>query len=380
MKYEYQKTNRYFAQVSAGMEKLAADELNELGTKDVKTIHRGVYFDADKSTLYRVNYQTRIISRILAPLLKFNCHSTRYLYSKGREISWEKFFTVNNTFAIFANVSNSKITHSQYAALRLKDAIADYFRELQGKRPSVERIEPDVWINLHIENDFATISWDTSCGALHRRGYRKETVEAPMQETVAAAIIRMSEWNGEQPLYNPFCGSGTILAEALMHYCRIPAGLLRRQFGFEYLPDFDASEWRKVKMNSNAAIRKPKKGFILGSDISAQAIKAAEHNLAHIIPENSVELKVQDFREICSIENSCIVCNPPHGIRMSNKRKVSALYKHFGDFLKQRCQGSTAFVYFGDRSLISKIGLRPGWKKPLRNGGQDGRLCKFEIY
>jgi len=378
--YEYQNTNRYFAQISSGMEELGASELAELGASNITISFRGIYFKADQKTLYRINYFSRLISRILAPLLKFTCHQTRYLYKKAQEINWPELFSVDQSFAIFASVSNSKIKHSLYAAQVLKDAIVDQFREKTGKRPSIEKVNPDVWINLFIENDFTIISWDTSGGSLHRRSYRTQSVEAPMQETLAAAIVRLSEWEGSQPLYDPFCGSGTLLCEALMLYCRLPAGFLRQKFGFEFLPDFDKKSWFQIKAEADKQKREVTADLIAGSDISREAIKAARQNLNNLPFGQQVRLKKLAFQEIEKLENSLIVCNPPYGIRSGEKKEISHLYKLLGDFLKHKCQGSTAYIYFGDRNLIPKIGLKPSWRKPLRNGGLDGRLVKFAIY
>jgi putative N6-adenine-specific DNA methylase len=245
--FTYQKSGRYFAQVAKGLEELGRQELHQLGAREIKPGYRGFYFSADRATLYRINYSGRILSRILAPLLRFDCHSDKYLYRTAAKIDWFALFSLKNTFAIRANVSHSNIKHSQFAAQRLKDAIVDRFRQETGKRPSVDTKEPDVLFNLHIQNNRATVYLDTSGGSLHRRGYRLQSVEAPMQEIVAAAMVRLSGWNGERPLVDPMCGSGTILCEAMMHYCRIPAGYLWKQFGFNALPDFDAGIWKKVK-------------------------------------------------------------------------------------------------------------------------------------
>jgi putative N6-adenine-specific DNA methylase len=201
--YKYQRDSRYFVQIAEGLKEAGAEELAELGAKDIATEFRGIHFRADKSTLYRINYLTRLASRCLAPLISFNCHDTDMLYKKAKQIQWEDFFAEGSTFAVSGNVSDSTISHSKYASLRLKDAVADYFREKTGKRPDVSIRNPDILLNLHIRHDKAEISLDTSGGALHRRGYREETVLAPMQETVAAAIIRFTEWNGSVPLYDP---------------------------------------------------------------------------------------------------------------------------------------------------------------------------------
>lgn len=384
--FEYQEKRRFFAQVAGGMEDLGAEELGELGAGNLRAAYRGLYFEADDPALYRINYTSRLITRVLAPLASFKCPGTDQLYQKGKSVNWNALFSVDHTFAVFANVANSRITHSRYAALRLKDAIADFFSERFGKRPGVDTEDPHVWINLHLENDRATISLDTSGGSLHRRGYRQKSVEASMQETLAAAIIRLSQWDGSRPLYDPMCGAGTLLCEALMHYCRIPAGYLRKRFGFEFLPDFDPSLWQSVKAEADRGIRKisgagsDKSIPISGSDISYKATGAASANLRRLPFGEQVKVKALDFRNIPRLENTLIVCNPPYGIRSGKREEMAGFYKAFGDFLKQRCRGAVAYIYFGDREWIPCLGLRPSWKKPLVNGALDGRLARFEMY
>ena len=378
--FEYQERQEFFAQTPGGIEELAAQELTELGASNIRTAYRGLRFEAKKETLYRINYEGRLLTRVLAPLKTFRCHSTAYLYRQAKSLDWSLLFSPDKTFAIFSTVSHSKITHSQYAALCLKDGIVDYFRDRFRSRPGVRREDPDLWINLHIENNLATISFDTSGGSLHRRGYRKEGVEAPMQETLAAAIIRLTEWDGMTKLYDPFCGSGTLLAEALMSRCRLPSGLLRKRFGFEYLPDFDASLWLRVKDDSENRIQPLRDGLLGGSDLAPEAVRAARVNLEALPFGDRVELRISDFRNLGSIQDTLLVCNPPHGIRLRETADISFFYKALGDFFKQNCKGSSIFVYFGKKELIPLIGLKPSWKKALPSGGLDGRLVKFEIY
>jgi putative N6-adenine-specific DNA methylase len=378
--YEYQRNKRFFAQIQNDMGELGVQELSGHGAEDISPAYGGIYFSSDQAVLYRINYTSRYITRILAPLISFKCHSTRYLYNKAKEINWTDIFEVNNTFAIFSTVSNSRIKHSHYATLQLKDAIVDWFKERFKKRPNIERVDPDVWINLHIENNRAVISLDTSLGSLHRRGYRARTVKAPMQETLAAAVIRLTAWDGSRPIYDPMCGSGTFLSEALMLYCRIPSGFLRQRFGFESLPDFDDELWKEIKKDTDKKIRGLPKGLISGSDISAEVVEAARTNINKLPDGDKVSLRVMDYRKIQRLKDTIIVCNPPSGIRLERDKDLSELYGELGDFLKQRCKDSTAYIYFGDRELIPKIGLKPSWKRPLKNGGLDGRLAKFEIY
>lgn len=378
--YEYQKNKRYFAQIADGIKELGAEELSELGAQKISPAYRGIYFDADREALYRINYFTRLITRVLAPLVWFNCHTTDRLYKKAKQINWRELISQDNTFAVFASVSNSKIRNSQYASLRLKDAIVDSFREASGQRPDIDTRNPDVWLNLHIQNDKAVISLDTSGGSLHRRGYRRDALEAPMQETVASAIIRHTKWNGDMPLHDPMCGSGTILCEALMHYCKVPSGIFRQHFGFEFLPDYDKSLWTKLRRGFDSQIRELPGGLISGSDSSRKAVEAAKSNLQNIIHGEKVNIKLLDFRKSRGLSNGVVVTNPPYGIRLGERKKLDILYRELGDFLKQKCNGSTAYIYFGEREFIKKIGLKPAWKKPLKSGGLDGRLVKYELF
>jgi putative N6-adenine-specific DNA methylase len=378
--YDYQKHATFFAQIAEGIKDLGVEELSELGTQKVQPEYGGIYFHADLETLYRVNYTSRLVSRVLAPILSFECPTEDILYKKAKEIRWKDFISQEKTFAIFSNVSKSKINNSRYASLRLKDAIVDSFREISGKRPDVNPKDPDLWFNLHIRNDRAVISLDTSGGSLHRRGYRKDSVEAPMQETVAAAIIQYSEWDGSVPLYDPMCGSGTLISEALMHYCRIPSGIHRRRFGFEYLPDYDSSSWRKTKTYIDQEIRELPDGLIYGSDISQKAVKVSRKNINSLPYGDKITIEKLDFRESHGLENGVIITNPPYGIRTGDKEDLVLLYKYLGDFLKQKCMGSTAYIYCGEREFIKNIRLKTAWKKPLKTGGLDGRLVKYELF
>jgi putative N6-adenine-specific DNA methylase len=379
--FAYQRSHRYFAQITDGTEELASAEVAALGATDVKPGYRGLYFTADDAALYRVNYAARLVTRVFAPLETFDCHSAKYLYQRAREIPWDDIFTVDQTFAVHANVSNSAIRHSQYAALRVKDAIADRFRDARGgRRPNVRPHDPDVGVNLYVHNNSATISVETSGGSMHRRGYRSATVTAPMQETVAAAAIAMTGWDGETPLVDPMCGSGTLLAEALMRYCRIPSGYLRGRFGFESLPGFDAEAWRTVKRELDGDIRPLPAGLVSGSDASAEAVRAASTNCRVLPGGERVNVVKRPFEAIERIENSTIVCNPPYGLRMGRADAMPEFMKSFGDFLKRRCAGSTAYVYVGHRELLKHVGLKTAWKKPLPSGGLDGRFVKYELY
>jgi len=378
--FSYRKSWRFFAQIGEGLEETGAGELTELGASDPVPAFRGMHFGADFQTLCRINYQTRLCSRVLAPLISFDCHSTKYLYKIARQLPWEGLLGPDGTMAVTATVAHSAINHSKYAALCLKDALADHYTELYGRRPNVDRDNPDLQLNLHIDRNRAVISLDTSGSSLHRRGYRQESVAAPMQETLAAAIIRLSGWDGSRPLVDPFCGSGTLLCEALMQQARIPAGYLRKRFGFELLPDFQRSAWEKERRRLDGLITEVAPGLISGFDLDRTAVKASRANLGQLPGGREVRVARSDFRDLEGLENTVIVANPPYGLRMGDPEGSADLLKEFGDFLKQRCLGAEAYLYFGRREMLKQIGLRPAWKKPLKNGGLDGVLAKYLLY
>jgi len=379
--FAYRKNGRFFAQLGEGLEELGAKELVELGATESVPAYRGVHFGcADIATLCRINYQCRLSTRILAPLISFDCHSTKYLYKTAFALPWEELLNVTGTFAISATVGNSAITHSKYAALCLKDAMVDRYRERFGSRPNVDREHPDLQLNLHIDRDRAVISLDTSGASLHRRGYRQETVAAPMQETLAAAIIAISGWDGSRPLVDPFCGSGTLLCEALMRQARIPPGYLRDSFGFAMLPEFDQATWEQQRHQLDAAICTVPAGLIRGSDLDRQAVAAARTNLNLLPGGKEIPVTRAAFADLEPIEDSLIVANPPYGIRLGNRDMTAELLKEFGSFLKHRCRGSEVFLYFGQREMLKMIGLRPTAKKPLNNGGLEGVLARYLMY
>ncbi len=378
--YDYQQDARYFAQVPDGGEEVASAELLALGADEVTPGYRGIYFAAQREALYRITYSALTVNRVLAPLIHFQCHSPEYLYKRAQSIDWSQFIANHNTFAVFATVSNSAIRHSQYAALTVKDAVVDQFRDKTGARPSIDPTRPDVWINLYLHANRAVVSLDVSGGSMHRRGYRVDKVEAPMQETVAAILIALTGWDGETPLVDPMCGSGTLLCEALMRHCRVPAGFLRERMGFEFLPDHDAALWKKMRGEIDAAVRGLPEGLIRGSDADGAAVRAARANLSRLPGGRGVRVERGRFEDIERIEGETIVCNPPYGLRIGRRDAMPEFIGAFGDFLKRRCAGSTAFVYFGNREFVKSVGLRPAWKKPLANGGLDGRLLRFDLF
>lgn len=379
--FMYEARGVFFAQVAGGLEELAAAELQLLGAEQVRIVPRGIELHCDRETLYRINYRSRLVSRIIAPLARFDITSGEDLYLKTKKIDWTNLMTLDQTFAVSANVSDSVIDNSHFAALKVKDVVVDMFRaRYRGKRPNIDTNEPDLGIALHIRHNKATVSLDCSGGPLHRRGYRLQAVEAPMQETLAAAILDVAEWDGKQPLYDPMCGSGTLLSEAWIKAGRLPAGVLRKMWGFMMLPDFNRNDWVKVKFTEDNKVQPVRGGLIKGSDINPDAVRMTRENNARLPGGDELRVRTSDFRDLPELSPGVIVCNPPYGVRLEKGTDMAAFMKDFGDFLKQKCKGSRAWVYVGDRELLKAVGLKAQRKVPLRNGGLDGRLVLYELH
>ncbi len=377
--YLYQREKTFFAKCTPELKNVVKNEIESCGCKILKDSFRGIYFTCDVEKIFILNYTSRFITRIYAPLLKFDAKNKKDIYKNVLKIKWENFIKINDTFSVRGSIVNSEIKNSHYAALCVKDGIADYFRNKYGKRPDVDKKNPDLSLNVFIEKNVATLNIDTSLDSLHKRGYKKHTSKAPIQENLAAFILNLHSYNGTEKMLDPFCGSGTFLGEALMMACNIPSGFLRKKWGFFKLPEFSQKKWEKLKSQIDGEIREIEYGKIEGSDISKEAIEKATSNLSQLPEGKKIKLSVKDFRDIKSFKG--LICtNPPYGIRLSNFEKAAKTIKDFGDFLKNKCKGSTVYIYLGDRKLIKSIGLKPSFKLPLKNGGLDGRVVKIEIY
>ncbi len=378
--HSYQEQGRYFAQVGGGAEAAAADELRDLGATDLENGVRGIHFRATPEVSYRVVYASRLVQRVIAPLCDFRCHNPDYLYRQVAALPWEMFLKPGQTIAVFANVSHSRLRDSRYVVQRVKDGICDRMREATGERPRVDVQAPHLWVSAHASHDQVTIGVDLGGGSLHRRGYRKEQGEAPMQETVAAAMVDLSEWDGATPLVDPLCGAGTLLAEAWLKSAHIPAGYLRGHFGCMQLPDFDLVAWKTMKKGLDSRIDPPRPGLVRGSDIDPAMVAAARANLARLPGGDRIEVRAADALTRTDLHDALVLSNPPYGRRLQAGPDINVFTKQLGDWLKFRSGAAAACLYFGERELLKHIGLRPAWKRPLRNGGLDGRLARFELY
>lgn len=373
-----------FVSCGSALEQLLFEELTELGVNGLQMGYRGVYVhDWNWSTIYTINYASRIASRVLLPLARFKCYDQKSLYQRTMQIDWQPFFHDSGmTLAIDANVQHRAIRNSLFAAQIVKDAICDQLRQKTGTRPSVDTQNPDIQLNLYVHNEMAVLSFDTSGVPLHKRGYRQEAVEAPIQETLAAAILRIAKYSAGDILLDPCCGSGTFLIEAALIASKVPPGYLRRQWGFMNHPDYSATEWLKVRneFGQHRAIIPPK--HIFGVDISKNAIRATTLNCKAAGFQKEIEIVQADFREFTpSIPPTIVVTNPPYGRRLEEEDTLKPIYRALGDFLKKKCpKSSRGFIFTGNLEMTKEIGLAAKRRYPLNNGGIESRLLEFEIF
>jgi len=366
------------AKTLSGLEEALASELQELGIK-AELLHRAVRFTGSNETLYRVNYCSRLAVRFLKFITSFKVSKQQDLYDQINSIAWEEFITESQSFAIDAVINQSVFTNTLFVSQKAKDAIADRFRTIYGKRPSVELEHPDLRINIHMQKELCTVSLDSSGYSLHKRGYRKRTWEAPISEVLAAGLIRLSGWDQQTPLYDPMCGSGTIPMEAAMLASATPAGYFRPEFGFMKWRDFDPHLWEVVKAEADALIR-PVTVPIRGSDNARQAIHAAKINIRKTRLGPDVQIQVANFHATKPpFENGLMIMNPPYDERIQLDDGI-AFYRSLGDTLKHLYSGWQAWIISSDLKALKFFGLKSSRKIPLFNGPLECRFVKFDLY
>ena len=378
---------RFFATAAKGTEPLVTKELTAIGAQNLRSTVGGVHFEGGLETLYRANLWLRTANRVLMPIAEFPCPTSEALYENARNVRWRDWMTVDTTFAVDCNCRDSQITHSHYAALKIKDAIVDGFRESVGRRPNVDRRRPALQINAHIAKDRCILSLDASGDRLHRRGYRRQSADAPLRETLAAAIVGLVAWDNEGMFIDPMCGSGTIVIEAALKAINYAPGLLRCRdtgqvsFGFQRWRNFNRKLWARLTDEARDAIREKIPGRLLGYDISRPAIRVASENAKLAGVEKHLRFMRGDVLKLSPRGNrGVIVCNLPYGERTGEVEELQSLYSGFGDVLKQRCAGYTAYLFTGNLKLAKSIGLRTAKRFTLYNGPIECRLLKYELF
>lgn len=367
------------AKTMAGLEEVLAEELKTLGAKNIEILKRAVSFEGDMTLLYKANYCLRTALCILKPIASFQANNERELYNEVYRMKWEKYMNPDAKIFIDNSVNSEIFTHSLYASQKTKDAICDRFRKMFNQRPTVTKDEYEIKLNLHIWENQVTISLDSSGDSLHKRNYRANMGQAPLNEVTAAGLIQLSGWKKDCNFLDPMCGSGTLLIEACMYAYNIPAQYYRKKFAFKKWSDFSMPEWKRVKEEADKQIS----DFdyeIWGSDLSSSAIAQATENIKLTKLHKDIKL----FR--CEIEKqespqgkTLIITNPPYGERIEVE-DIYALYDRIGTALKSKHEGNTAWVISSDFEALKRIGLKPSKKIPIYNSNLECRFCKFELY
>lgn len=366
------------AKTFVGLEPVLAKELTQLGANDVQTGRRMVSFTGDKELLYRANFQLHTAIRILKPIKHFRALSADDVYEGVKDVDWTEYLSLDKTFAVDSVVFSEEFRHSKFVAYKVKDAIVDQFREKTGNRPNISVANPDIRLNIHIAEDQCTLSLDSSGESLHRRGYRQESVEAPLNEVLAAGMILMTGWKGDTDFIDPMCGSGTLLIEAALIARNMAPGLFRKEFAFEKWADFDADLFDKI-YNDDSQEREFHH-HIYGYDIDMKAVNTARLNVKAAGLTSDITVEERDFKEFTQPkEKSIIVTNPPYGERISTPDLLGT-YKMIGERLKHQFMDNEAWVLSYREECFDQIGLKPSIKIPVYNGSLECEFRKYQIF
>ena len=370
---------KMIAKTFFGFEEILAKELQLLGAQEVEIGTRAVSFKGDKGFMYKANLSLRTALKILKPIYYFKDTNDQNLYKGIQGIDWSKYIGENQTFVIETTIHSDNFKHSQFVSQKAKDAIVDQFREKTGQRPSIDKDFPDLRINIHIDREQVSVALDTSGASLHHRGYRTATNIAPINEVLAAGMLLLSGWDGSADFLDPMCGSGTLLAEAAMIACNIPANINRKEFAFEKWNDWDNDLFDQII----DALMKRTKEFhhtIIGYDKAPSAVQKAKDNIRNANLDDYVSIIQGDFFE-SKKENSRplhMVFNPPYGERLNIE--LERFYREIGDTLKNKYPNTNAWFITANLEALKFVGLRPSRKIKLFNGSLEARLVKYEMY
>ena len=366
------------AKTFMGLEDVLAEELTQLGANNIVKGRRMVAFTGDKEMLYRANFHLRTAIRILKPIAHFRARSADDVYEGVRAIDWSQLIARGKTFAVDSVVYSEEFRNSRFVTYKVKDAIVDQLRECTGERPNISVSNPDLRLNIHIAEDRATLSLDSSGESLHRRGYRQESVEAPLNEVLAAAIVLMTGWRGESDFIDPMCGSGTLPIEAALIARNIAPGVFRKEYAFEKWADFDRDLFDAIYNDDSA--ERPFDHHIYGYDTDMKAVNTASFNVRAAGLSKDIIIEQRDFKDFTNPgKPSIIVTNPPYGERITTPNLLGT-YRMIGERLKHEFAGNEAWVLSYREECFDQIGLKPSVKVPLYNGSLECELRKYTLF
>ncbi len=361
-----------------GLEEVLAEEIVNLGGDDVEIGRRAVFFKGDKRLMYKANLHLRTALRILKPIKAFRAKTADEIYENLRKVDWEAYMDIKQTFTVDTVLFSDTFKNSQYLTYRVKDAIADSFNAKYGKRPSVRLVNPDIYVHLHISQEMCTLCMDSSGESLHKRGYRTEQTEAPLNEVLAAGMLLLAGWKGQTNFIDPMCGSGTLPIEAALIALNIPAGIYRQRFAFQSWKDYDADLFDEIYDEDT---QRPFEYKIYGSDISRQAIAIATRNVERAGLKKYINLKVKPIQEILTTvgNEGLLMTNPPYGERLKPE-DLMGLYADLGERLKHVFTGYQAWILSYRKECFDHIGLRHSKRFFLMNGSLECELRQYEIF
>ena len=370
---------KMIAKTFFGFEEILAKELTLLGAQEVETGTRMVSFKGDKGFMYKANLACRTALKILKPIYYFRAKDEQSLYKGIQGINWANYFNANQTFVIDTTIHSENFKHSQFVSQKSKDAIVDQFRDKTGQRPSVDKDFPDLKINIHIDKDQVSVALDTSGNSLHQRGYKTATNIAPINEVLAAGMLLLSGWDGRSDFLDPMCGSGTILAEAAMIACNIPANINRKEFAFEKWNDWDNDLFDHI---SDSLLKKVREFHytIIGFDKAPSAVEKAKANIKNANLDDYVSISQANFFETTKENEGPLqmVFNPPYGERLDIE--MERFYREIGDTLKLNYSNTNAWFITSNLEALKFVGLKPSRKIKLFNASLEARLVKYEMY
>lgn len=366
------------AKTFQGLEEVLAQELIELGANDVQIGRRMVSFSGNQEMMYRANFCLRTAVRILKPIKRFKAKEADDVYKAVRELDWSQYLNLDTTFAVDTTVFSQEFRHSKFVAYKVKDAIVDYFRETTGQRPNIRITNPDIRLNIHIAEDDATLSLDSSGDSLHLRGYRVASVEAPINEVLAAGLIKLTGWQCDTDFVDPFCGSGTILVEAALMARNIYPGVFRKAYAFEKWKDFDRELFDQIYNDDSQEREFNHK--IYGYDLNVRAVEATRANAKSAGVADCIVAEQREFKKFEQpAEKTLMVTNPPYGERITSP-DLLGLYRSIGERLKHAFAGGEAWIISYKQECFDEIGLKPSFKIPLYNGALDCEFRKYQLF
>ncbi|MGB0870015.1 MAG: THUMP domain-containing class I SAM-dependent RNA methyltransferase [Flavobacteriales bacterium] len=370
---------KMLAQTFFGLEGVLAEELKSIGARDVKELNRAVSFKGDLGFMYKANFRLQTALNILYPIETFTFYNEDKFYKKVKQIEWEKHFGVKKTIRVQAVTHRSSLSHSHYAALLCKDAIVDRYREIcDNERPNIDSKDPDVPIYLYIDGDKASLYLNSSGAPLYKRGYKTERHEAPINEVLAAGILKLAGWPKPMDFWDPMCGSATFVVEAILMAKNMPAGVVRENYGFMHWNSFDKDLWEKIKEVSLDKIEYFHNNFY-ASDLSASYVNVAKKHLKNIFLDDLVELKQADFLQPQNIESPrFIVSNPPYDRRI--KKDLPKMVEDIGALLKHQYEGSEAWFISPIGTVKKYIGLKAAKRRKLFQGKIECELTGYKMY